>query len=165
MRASRYLAFSILVVGIVSILGCTGNPTGLPPKPKFVHGETPQDEHFTFLAWKNGLRLLIVDDFRGDISRKSDFSQGDDSAYVFGENAKTEAVEMSWTMQTSEGRTGIFILDGDEYDLTKGAIFVASEGVDGFVVEQINEDLSNLVVKDDEIGVFVSRVARSIAGS
>ena len=157
MRPLKVIAFAIFLVSFVGMAGCTGNSGGLPPKPESVYGETNQNQHFTFLVWKNGLRVLVVDDFRGPINRKSDFSLGDDSPYVFGENVKTEEVEMSWTMQTNDGRTGRFTMDGDEYDLTNGSVFVARQGVDGFVVEQINADVSKLEQKDEQIGAFVSR--------
>ena len=155
MRTPGIIAFAIFVLAFVGMIGCNGTSTGLPPKPESVYGETARNEHYTFLAWKNGLRLLVVDDFRGPINRRSDFSLGNDSPYVFGENVKTEEVEMSWTIQTRNGRTGRFIIEGDEYDLTNGAVFVARQGVDGFVVEQIDADVSLLVMKTEEIGSFV----------
>ena len=157
MKTPENCTFAIFVFAFVGMIGCTENSTGLPPEPESVHGETAGNEHYTFLAWKNGLRLLVVDDFRGPINRKSDFSLGDESPYVFSENVKTEEIEMSWAMQTQDGKTGRFTLDGDEYDLTDGSVFVARQGADGFVVEQINADVSMLEPKTEAIGSFVSQ--------
>ena len=116
---------AVIVLAGVGLIGCKTSLKGLPPKPKTVQGETARAEHFTMLAWDNGLRLLVVDDFPGSIQRKSDFSLGDDSPYVFVESVTAGDVSMSWTMETQDGQTGRFELDETTYDLADGAVFVA----------------------------------------
>ena len=157
MRAFEVVLFAFCFVIVVSgMLGCEFAPTGLPPKPETVHGETDQGQHFTFLGWESGLRLLVVDNFKGPLKRKSEFQLGDGSAYVFSEKVVSEELEMSWELKTTQGETGTFQLDGIQYDLKNGSVFVATQGDDGIVVQQINADLSALEVKEQEIATFVS---------
>ncbi|MEZ6094560.1 MAG: hypothetical protein R3C03_10040 [Pirellulaceae bacterium] len=147
------------VLTSVSFIGCDAGESRLPPRPLSISGETDQNQHYAFLAWQDGLRLLVIDNFVGPATRKSDFKLGDGRPYVFAESAKTEAIVMSWSIETTDGKTGKFILDDRLQDLTKGTVFVARQNANGFTLKQIRSDeLSTIEPTKEAIGPFVSRI-------
>ena len=106
--------------------------------------------------------LLLVDDVKGGHSvktthediRKGGFTQSGSSGANDGRGYK-------WKFETKDGKAASFRIEGKEYDLSKGTLFVIKEKAEQADVRQFKRDLSTIpfdfdgclefLEKDDEI--------------
>lgn len=111
--------------------------------------------NYSLHYWDEGLRLLIWDDLAGG----SDFSSGSGSTGdpVFrleGISESSEGLRYEFQLETSDGMTADFILDGRSFDLANGAVFFVTPAAGGFDIRQYDIDLSQIPLTHDGVVEF-----------
>lgn len=121
----------------------TGCGTGrIPPAPQSVASVGP-DVAFRFLRWKEGLNLLLVDDIHlGSHPAKGSGSTNNPVHTESGMASSRDGRGYTWQLETTDGRTAKFTIDGKEYDLSKGTLVVVRTKGETVQVLQLNRDLA-----------------------
>jgi hypothetical protein len=136
------LLLTALLGGLVLVGGCT--PRTTPPGPATL-SSSGRDLTFTYLQWPQGLTVLLVDDIQpGDHHSHGD---GSTSNPVWTESGSASALTgrgYSWQLKTADGKTATFHLDGQDYDLAKGGLFVIRTKGEQVQVHQRQQDLATI---------------------
>jgi hypothetical protein len=125
----------------IFMLGCTTRTT--PPGPDTVASSTV-GLSLTYLKWKEGTSLLLVDDiFLGGNHQSGGSGSTNNPLYTGGGSAKAaDGRSYKWQVETTDGKTVKFTIDGKDYDLSKGALFVMNAKGEKIEVHQLQRDLS-----------------------
>jgi hypothetical protein len=84
---------------------------------------------------------------------------------VEGQAANTDGPGFHWTLETRDGQTAQFSIDGTSYDLSAGTLFLISTRDGSPQVEQLQRDLSGIQPNRESILAFAQEdpdIARSI---
>jgi len=128
------------LVGFLALTGCGLKST--PPAPQSVVSQGP-DVAFWFLRWNEGLNLLLVDDIHlGRHETKGSGSSNNPVHTESGMASSRDGRSYTWQLETTDGRTAKFSIDGKEYDLSKGALVVVRTKGETVQVLQLNRDLA-----------------------
>ena len=144
--SSRYqgmkVSLALLVVLVLS--GCTSST----PPGASTAGGVVGDGAYTFMQWDEGLTILIWDDIRGS---HSNHGSGSSSDPVFRQSGQAESPDgrgYSYQVETEDGVTARFTIDGKDFDLSKGTIFLVKTKGAETVVQQLSRDLSEISSTD-----------------
>jgi len=143
--ATGYLRVCLLVFASFSLLiclfGCGTRTT--PPGPTTI-GTSAPGMSITFLRWKEGLMVLFVDNVKG--SHRSGGSGSTDNPVHTqrGSAGDADAGGYQWQLQTTDGKSANCRINGKEYDLSKGTLFVIQATGEQVEVHQLQRDLSNI---------------------
>jgi len=145
--SSRYqgmkVSLALLVVLVLS--GCTSST----PPGASTAGGVVGDGAYTFMQWKEGLTILIWDDIRGS---HSNHGAGSSSDPVFRQSGQAESPDgrsYSYQVETENGVTARFTIDGKEFDLSQGTIFLVKTKGAETSVQQLSRDLSEVSFADE----------------
>jgi len=138
--------FAILMILISA--GCA--PVSTPPAPDMVGGVYVRAA-YEYFHWREGLDIMIWYD-----AAQSSFcdSSGSTSAemHVVSCQALSESGRnLDWRIETSDGLTGKFALDNNQFDLSAGNVFVVSTAQDPPQVRQFQRDLSGVKPENESI--------------
>jgi hypothetical protein len=100
----------------------------------------------TYLKWKEGASLLLVDDiFLGGSHHSGGSGSTNNPIYSGSGSAKAaDGGAYKWQVETTDGKAVKFSIDGKEYDLSKGSLFVMKVKGDKTEVHQLKRDLSTI---------------------
>ncbi|MCX7044417.1 MAG: hypothetical protein NTX50_02885 [Candidatus Sumerlaeota bacterium] len=104
---------------------------------------------FTYSRWKEGLAIMVCYDIVGMHESGQIPSNFALMKHVW--RIKGSDREFGWQVETKDGRTAKFTLDGKDYDLTKGALFLVKTKAGGTQVQQLNHDLSGMQSTSDSL--------------
>lgn len=128
---------------VVTILGgCVVKST--PPGPNSVGGRL-ENVTYTLLQWPEGLTVMIWDDIDGT---HSNGGSGSTSDPLFRERGHAQAADgrgYEYQLETTDGITAHFSIDGKEYELSQGTLFLIKTGDGKTQVQQLDHDLSGIV--------------------
>jgi hypothetical protein len=132
---------SIGIALVISLVGCGTRTT--PPGPTTI-GTSAPGMSITFLRWKEGLMVLFVDNVKG--SHRSGGSGSTDNPVHTqrGSAGDADAGGYQWQLQTTDGKSANCRINGKEYDLSKGTLFVIQATGEQVEVHQLQRDLSNI---------------------
>jgi hypothetical protein len=160
MKAGLWL---LLIAGFIS--SCSPNST--PPGANSIGGSVG-GTLYSYHYWQEGLAILIWHDFSYGESGCGGSSSTEDPVYRL--NCDVEAHDgrrFSWEVHSSDGLTAEMWIDGDNFDLSQGTLFLVSSQDSGTQVVQVqrdfselepaNETISALASSDDAIANFVAR--------
>jgi hypothetical protein len=135
-------------------IGITPFTSYNPPASESVMSSWP-DTSFFFYKWKEGATILLVNNNGGDWGHGGGMSSRDPFYKEYGDFVLRDARGFNikdgkknpgykWTIETKDGKTVTFKIDGKEYDLSKGELFVTKVKGEGEPVEvhQLKRDLS-----------------------
>ena len=123
---------------LVASSGC--GPRALPLGPAGVV-TTVGGASVIFYQWKGGPAVMIFSDVQGGHSSAGGGTAG--SLYKEqGFESSPDGRRFEWQMETTDGRNIQFRLDGKEYDLSKGTLFLVKTKGGKTEVEQLSRDLS-----------------------
>jgi hypothetical protein len=140
-------AFALLATLFVAIVsGCA--PKATPPGADVAAGVVGQQVGFEFMRWEEGLAIMIWHDFLGNsgtssTSESSGFTT-DPIHKLQGYAESWDGHRFDWEVQTNDGRTAQFWLDGTPYDLSDGRLFIVTMKNGGADVTQLDRDLSRV---------------------
>ena len=154
MRAAT-ASVSLLLVGLLgalSSIGCSGKST--PPGPS-VTASVVEDLGFSFLKWKEGRAIMFVDNVGGGQAARGSGSAEDLVYRGSGSSTSKDGHGYEWTYETTDGKRVDLKIDGVDYDLDKGGMFVIHLAGDQVTVHQRDVDLSQLTLDHDECRTFL----------
>jgi hypothetical protein len=152
---ARATSVSLLLVGLLgalSIIGCAGKST--PPGPS-ITSSVVEDLGFSFLKWKEGRAIMFVDNVGGGQTARGSGSTEDLVYRGSGSSTSKDGHGYEWTYKTTDGKRVDLKIDGVEYDLDKGGMFVIHLAGDQVTVHQKNIDLSQLTHDHEECRAFL----------
>ncbi|MCX7044416.1 MAG: hypothetical protein NTX50_02880 [Candidatus Sumerlaeota bacterium] len=118
--------------------------------------ESREKGGFVFSRWKEGLAIMVCYDV---VVRKQESGQIA-SLYATRKHIwkiNGNGQEFGWQVQTRDGQTAKFTLDGRDYDLAKGALFLVKTESGRTQVQQLNHDLSGARPTSDSLNVFIEK--------
>jgi hypothetical protein len=144
LELSRALAV-LATLFVTTVSGCA--PRSTPPGADVTAGVFEQ-VGFEFLRWEEGLAIMMWHDFVGD-SGCSSTSEGSgftpDPIYrVEGYAESWDGHRFDWEVQTNDGKTAQFWIDGRRYDLSDGTLFIVTMEDGGADVMQLERDVSRV---------------------
>jgi hypothetical protein len=130
----------LLLGGLVGLAGCGQNPVP-PQRPantdtggNSVGGTGPR-----YGTWDGKLAVVVW--FDTDDSSQGFAGEGHTAAYQ-GVFAPVDGRRFDWRCRTSDGKTGTLVIDGQHYELAKGALFLVSTKGGKTAVQQLSRDLA-----------------------
>jgi hypothetical protein len=105
--------------------------------------------NYTFLVWQEGLRVLFVDDAKGAHGSRGGGCTDNPVYTVSGSAGSAGAGGYTWQIDTRDGKSADFKLNGTEYDPTQVALFVVKTKGDQVEVHQLSRDLSAVPLDAD----------------
>lgn len=162
------------VLGILLGLGaCAGKTT--PPGANINFGSLMVQENFggsyTLLQWKEGLSISIVDDSQGGHHNAGSGSTEDPVWRGQGSITGRNGQDITWRVETTDGKTAQFFIDEQPYDLTKGTLFLIKTDSESIQVTQQqgrhsgsctdDESCQQLLKQDPAILQFIQEILQS----
>lgn len=141
-----------------------------PPAADVAAGGVYEQTSFEFLRWQEGLAIMIWYDFAGE---SGTFSTSEKTSFTAAPYFKLQGYAESqdgdrfdWEVQTSDGQTAQFWLDGKPYNLSDGGLFLVRMKDGEAEVTQLDRDLSGVQSTYDSCLAFAKNdpdLARFIA--
>jgi len=156
----RWLLVTLAPLVVVILSGCAVKST--PPGPNAVGGRL-ENVTYTLLQWPEGLTVMIWDDIDGTHSNEGSGSTSDP---VFKQRGRAQAADgrgYEYQLETTDGKTAHFSIDGQEYELLQGTLFLIKTGDGETQIQQLDHDLSGVVPTNQGCEAFAlenSEVAR-----
>ena len=121
------MIWTVLLLGILlGLSACAGKTT--PPGANMIYGPLIVPEGFggsyTLLQWKEGLSISIVDDSPGGHQSSGSGSTEDLVWRGQGSISSQNGQEITWRVETEDGKTAKFFINEQAYDLTQGTLFL-----------------------------------------
>jgi hypothetical protein len=142
------------VVPFASAPGC--GPRSTPPSPSAIASSGP-GLSFSLHRWKEGLNLLLVDDLPGGHGSHGSGSTNNPVWSESGSGGTADGTGYKWQLETTDGMTARFRLDGKEYDLANGTLFVITRQDKQLTVHQLKRDLSAVPHDADKCREYLTR--------
>jgi hypothetical protein len=95
------------------------------------------------MLWKQGLAIMVWHDLDASVARGSG-ATGDPVYRLDGQASSLDGRRVEWHVETSDGRTAQFWIDGTSYDLEAGSVFVITTRTGTKKVHQLQRDLSGI---------------------
>jgi len=137
----RSFVLVVLAGALVAVAGCQPESTIGGPAMLTSSGSGIS---FTYLKWDSGRRILLVDDIGGGRGSSSSSSSSDPLSHSKGYAGKEGAPNYKWTCDAND-TSATFKIDGTEYDLANGALFVVKAKDGKIEVHQLKRDLSAIL--------------------
>ncbi len=131
---------SIVVLLVLALSGCVRST---PPGASTAGGEVGEGA-YTFMQWKEGLTILIWDDIRGSHSNHGSGSSSDPVFRQSGQAESPDGRSYSYQVETEDGITARFTIDGKAFDLSQGTLFLVKTRGAETNVRQLSRDLSEV---------------------
>jgi uncharacterized protein YfiM (DUF2279 family) len=124
-----------------------------PPGPDMAGG-VYEYAGYEYFHWNEGLNILIWHDAIANSSCDSSGATDVDTHFVQCWTQSETGQEFAWQIETRDGRTAQFSLDGQSFDLAAGTVFLVTT-VNGTVdVQQLAIDLSGVNPENESITRF-----------
>jgi hypothetical protein len=109
-----------------------------------------------YLRWKDGPAVMICSDTQGGATSSGDSISGPPWVRkVDGVEASKDGRRFAWQMETTDGRSVKCRVDGKEYDLASGTLFLVKTKGGKTEVEQLSRDLSPVQPEPESCKTFV----------
>ena len=146
-----------------------------PPGANIIFGSLMVPEGFggsyTVLQWKEGLLISIVDDSQGAHHNAGSGSSEDPVWRGQGNITGRNGQDITWRVETTDGKTGQFFIDEQAYDLTQGTLFlIKTSGESTQVMQQQSgfngscsddESCQQLLKQDSAVLQFIEEALQS----
>jgi hypothetical protein len=160
-KLGHSLFLSSLFIG--SMLGACG-PRATPPGPETAAG-VYQGAGYEYFRWEEGLRLMIWHQDPEFSGCRSSSSTTDHRFVLDCQASSRTGVEFGWRLETEDGTEASLSINGREFDLDDGALFLMRTSAGKAEITQLPRDLSGLRadsdavvqfgLKDPELGAFL----------
>jgi hypothetical protein len=137
-RPKRFLGVVTGLGLLAVVIGC--QPRSTPAGPGMLTS-SGSGISFTYLKWDQGLRILLVDNVAGGHGSSSSGSTNDPVHRSKG-YAGPDGSGYKWEVDSTNGTSATLKIDGKEYDLANGALFVVKAKEGNVEVHQLKRDLS-----------------------
>ncbi len=162
-RARYVWVCLFLIAGF--LISCSPNST--PPGANSIGGVV-DGAAYSYHYWEEGLAILIWHDLSYGGEGCSGTGSTEDPVYRLECDVNsTDGRGFNWKAHTSDGVTADMWIEDQSFDLSKGTMFLVSTEDDGFQVEQLQRDFSELEASVEAISALAAGnpdVADFIAG-
>lgn len=134
-----YVMRITLVLPLLVMLGCTSRT--VPPGPLTMNTNV-NGVNVTYLKWKEGLSVLFLDEVAGNRSTGGSGSTDSLDFSVSGSVGAREQGGYHWTLSTKDGKNCKLSINGRNYQLADGAVFVLKSRGTGLELLQLKRDIS-----------------------
>ena len=135
------------ITSFISMVGCERRST--PPGPSSSFGIVNPNTHFQFLLWDEGLAIMLIDNITKGHQSSGSGSTKDPVYRQKGSAESKEGYRYEWKLETADGRSAEVEIDGNDYDIEKGVVFLITVTEKETIVDQIDLDLSKLSGVED----------------
>ncbi len=135
----------VLIGLLVMAAGCS--PAVTPPGANVAYGQLNQ-AGYTLLRWPQGLDILVWHDLAGASWCRGSGSTSDPTYRLHCHAESVDGRSADWEVQTQNGQTAQFSINGYAYDLTRGRLFLIRTGEQQTGVVQLQRNLSGAQVED-----------------
>ena len=147
---SRFWIAPLLGI-LLGLHACAGKTT--PPGANIIFGSLIVPEGFggsyTLLQWQEGLSISIVDDSQGGHHNAGSGSTEDPVWRGQGTITGQSGQDITWRVETTDGKTAQFFIDEQIYDLAQGTLFlIKTSGESTQVTQQQSRHIGSC--SDDE---------------
>lgn len=159
MMSAHRFAFTWLVVVLV-ISGCRPEAVKAPEPIMFMATTNvvsePSHQLLTcsLVRWKEGVEVVLVDDMGEHATVRNDSHR--EPCRIKGTVDSSDGRGYQWQLETYDGRSATFTIDGVAYDLTKGSVFRVAHDGQQLVVRQHALDTSKLQATNASFNEFLS---------
>jgi hypothetical protein len=137
----RYLIVFIGFAFIISVDGCGTRTT--PPGAAII-GTSAPGMNIAYLQRKEGLTVLFVDDVKGGHSSRGSGSTDNPVHTSVVSAGDPESGGYKCQVETKDGKSANCRINGKEYDLSKGTLFVIKANGKHVEVHQLKRDLTTI---------------------
>lgn len=141
-----------LIITLLLLLVACGRKT-TPPGPSTIGGKVG-DSAYGLLDWDEGMRILIWTDVVGGWSSGGTGSTEEEAYRQQGHVEAHDGRSFDFYIETRDGVTADFSIDGKRYDLEEGSLFLVTSSSGTIEVMQLNDDLSTLTATNEGIEAF-----------
>ncbi|MDP1560376.1 MAG: hypothetical protein Q8M16_03165 [Pirellulaceae bacterium] len=162
MKRELYCVSLSILIAVLAIAGCNSQQSvseRYAPKPESVLAKTDREINCTFLKWDAGLRLMVADRCGDGGWRGTLMAEDPDQPFVWCGSLNNPQIPehvLKWTIRTFDGADGIFDINGETYDLSKGKVFLLEPTSTGFSANQFDFDINELDPTEDAVSAFAS---------
>ena len=128
-------------------VGCFNQST--PPGPSSSFGIIQPGTHFEFSLWEEGLAVLVIDNIPTAHSSGGIGSTIDPVYRQTGKAQTKTGAGYDWEIATTDGRTADIKINGADYDIAQGAVFVVEVNGEECKIQQLDLDLSGISDVED----------------
>jgi len=147
-RIFKYMPHLVLgAFFCIALSGCGKRST--PPGPSSIFGFVEPNLHFQFLLWDEDLVILLLDNFTKGHHSSGKGSTRDPVHRQTGSALSEEGDTYDWKIETVDGISAKVEINGEGYDIGKGAVFVVTVNEKVIKVDQSDLDLSSLSNVED----------------
>ena len=139
----------IVLIGVAAIISVAGCGTRTTPPGASTMGTSAQGMNITFLRWNEGLKVLFVDDVKGGTSSSGSGSTDNPVHTQIVSAASPDTGGYKCQLETKDGKSAICRINGKDYDLSRGALFVIKAKGEQVEVHQLKRDLSTIPFDTD----------------
>jgi hypothetical protein len=152
------LSFVLVLVGLPVSSGCQQPAASQQPASPAGLSLAEGGGSVAFLRWKDGPAVMICSDIQGGTSSSRDSVSGPPWVRkVEGSASSKDGRRFDWQLETTDGRSVRGRVDGKEYDLAKGALFLVKTKGGKTEVEQRRRDLSAVQPELESCRAFVRK--------
>ena len=149
---TRFIWVWLLLIASV-LISCS--PGSTPPGANSIGGVV-DGSSYSYHYWEEGLAILIWQNTSyGSGESCSGTASTEDPVYRLECNASApEGRDYSWKVHATDGVTAEMWIEDQQFDLSKGTMFLVNIGEDGVQVEQLQRDLSDLERSNEAISAL-----------
>jgi len=143
-----------IIVLVLLIVGCWQSSPPLQPDEPVISSE--KDGTVFFHRWRAGPTVMICCDIVGGRCEIGNSTSGSPLVLkVEGNASAKDGRRLDWKLETSDGRSIKCWVNGKEYDISKGSLFLVKTKGGKMQVEQLNRDLSGIQADEESCRRFV----------
>src|SRR5262249_27464223 len=148
-------------------VGCgSKNPAGPPASSDHIGLVTDTGKATgVYCLWQHRVALAVFTDVTGSGTA----GIGPPGPKYHWEDATPDGRRIAWTCETGDGRSGAVTINGQEYDLAKGPLFLVTVRGEKTQVSQLQRDFGkmepgqvHILPRDDpDVAAFIAQVSKS----
>lgn len=137
----RPTAVVVAIILAIASAGCGTRTT--PPGPTTI-GTSAPGMNITYLHWNEGLAVLFVDNVKGARSAKGSGSTRSPVYLETGSGGSPGSAQYRWKLETTDGKSASLTIDGKDFDLSAGTVFVLKAKGNDIEIHQLQRELSTI---------------------
>ena len=152
-KAIHLCAILMILISAGCSLSPVSTPVSTPPAPDMAGGVYVHVA-YEYFHWQEGLDVMIWYDAAQSSSCDSSGSTSAKTHVVQCQVISDTGQNLDWQIETSDGLTGEFTLNNDQFDLSEGNVFVVSTVQYPIEIRQFQRDLSSVKPESESITEF-----------
>lgn len=133
--------------------GCSPSPSSTPPAPDMVGG-VYEHAAYEYFHWQEGLNVMIWYDAAQSSTCDSSGPTNENTHVVQCQVNFETNQSFDWQIETSDGLTAKFVLNKNQFDLSKGNVFVVSTAQNPIEIRQFQRNLAGVKPESGSITEF-----------